>query len=199
MKPQLPQEPSGSVRPPGIVEGLIYNRSSETLVAIMRGGRKGLPVQRLYYRRLPEHAYRPVGVRHELESQQDAHCCEAAPFLIFNEMRFEQPRPAPPYLQQIFKGKPAPPGGWGSNWLGIRRFDLETGEDQRVLDAESLNPPPPYSSGWVSRIMSVSGDGSLAVCTVGLSAGGHMEYFVFEVSLAKGLVRKIAELPGVFL
>jgi hypothetical protein len=36
-------------------------------------------VERLYYRRLPEEAYHPVGVRHELESQQDAHCCERTP------------------------------------------------------------------------------------------------------------------------
>ena len=41
----------------------------------------------------PAEEYTPVGVRHELESQVDAHCCEAAPFLIFNEMRFREPDP----------------------------------------------------------------------------------------------------------
>jgi hypothetical protein len=164
-----------------------------------RGLEKRLTVQRLYFRCLPAEAYRPVGVRHELESQEDAHCCEAAPFLIFNELRIRETQPIPAWLQQLSKGKRLPPAGHGADWLGIRRFNLETGEDQRLLDKETLHPIPPYTSGWVSRIMSVSVDGSSAVCTVGLTAGETMKYFVFEVSLADGLKRNITELPRVFL
>jgi hypothetical protein len=147
---------------------------------------------------LPGTAYSPVGVRHELESQQDAHCCEQAPFLVFNEMRFREPRPTPAYLQVVMKGK-VPPEPWGADWLGIRRFNLETGEDTLVLDKESLRPTPPYTSGWVSQLLSVSADGSNAVCVVGLTPGGTMKYFVYELSLAEGLGRMIAELPQVFL
>jgi hypothetical protein len=51
----------------------------------------------------------------------------------------------------------------------------------------------------VSQILSVSPDGSGAVCVVGLTAGGAMTYFVYEVSFAEGLGRMIAELPQVFL
>ena len=197
MKPRWPDEPPDAGRPPGQVHGLLYNRPSDTLVAVM--ARNDPPAHRLYYRRLPGASYCPVGVRHELESQQDAHCCEHAPLLIFNEMRFREPRPLPAYLEAALKGKGLPPQEWAADWLGIRRFNLETGEDRRVLDEESLCPPPPYTSGWVSQILSVSADGSGAVCVVGLTTGSPTEYFVYEVSLAGGLRRMVAELPQVFL
>jgi len=145
MKPLWPDEPLDAARPPGHVHGLLYNRAAETLVAIMV--RSEPPAHRLYYRRLPGTAYCPVGVRHELESQWDAHCCEQTPFLIFNEMRFREPRPTPAYLKAVLKGKGPPPEPWAADWFGIRRFNLETGEDTRVLDAESLRVPPPYTSG----------------------------------------------------
>jgi hypothetical protein len=159
------------------------------------------PVERLYYRRLPGEAYHPVGVRHELESQQDAECCERTPYLIFNEMRFREPRRTPAYLETVLKGKgfSLPPEGWAGDWLSVRRFNLESGEDEGVLDRESLRPPPPYTSGWVSRILSVSADGSGAVCRVGLTPGGGVDYYVAELSLADGIRRLIARLPRVFL
>jgi hypothetical protein len=197
MKPLLPDELFDAGRPPGQVHGLLYNRPSNTLVAVMV--RSDPPLHRLYYRRLPEMAYQPVGIRHELESQQDAHCSEQAPYLIFNEMCFREPRPTPAYLEVLLKGKDLPPEPWGADWLGIRRFNLETGEDKRVLDQEGLHPPPPYTSGWVSQILSVSADGSSAICVVGLTPGSQMTYFVYELFFADGLTRMIAELPQVFL
>jgi hypothetical protein len=199
MKHKWPQKPSDPGRPPGCVHALLYNRATDTLVAVMaQGFNLGPPVHRLYARRLPEATYHPVGVRDELESQRDAHSCERAPFLIFNELRFRKPQPMPAYLEVVLQGRKLPPEPWGADWIGIRRLDLETGEDTRVLDEGSLNPPPPYTSGWVSQILSVSADGSGAVCTVGLMPGGGVDYFVFEVSLAHGLRRMIAKLPDVF-
>jgi hypothetical protein len=197
MNPSWPDGPSDAGRPPGRVERLLYNRLSDTLVAMM--ARSEPPTHRLYYRRLPDTAYRPIGVRHELESQQDAHCCDGTPFLIFNEMRFREPRPTPGYLKVVLKGKDPPPERWGADWLGVRRFNLETNEDTRVLDEQSLQVPLPHTLGWVSRILNVSADGSGAVCVVGLTPGSRMTYFVYELSFTDGLGRKIAELPQVFL
>jgi hypothetical protein len=197
MKSLWPDKPSGGNRPPGCVKGLLYNRPSDSLVAIMF--RSAPPAHRLYFRRLPDSAYHPIGVRDEFESQADAHCCDRTPFLIFNEMRFREPRPSPAYLKFAFKGKELSPDIWGADWLGIRRFNLETGEDIRVLDKESFHVPPPYASGWVSQILSVSPDGSGAVCVVGLSSGGQVHYFVHELSFTDGLGAMIAELPRVFL
>jgi hypothetical protein len=114
-------------------------------------------------------------------------------------MRFREPRPTPAYLQTLLKGNAPPHKQWSADWLGIRRFNLETKEDKLILDIESLRPPPPYTSGWVSDILSVSGDGSLAVCVVGLTPGSVMKYFVYELSFADGLQRLVAELPDVFL
>jgi hypothetical protein len=202
MMSQLPEVPPDSGRHPGTVNALLYNRSTDTLVAVMANGfEPGPPVHRLYTRRLPGVKYRPIGVRHEWESQQDAHSCERTPFLIYNEFRFRErePRTVPAYLGPMLKMYDLPPEGWGADWLGIRVYNLETGEDVRVLDGGQLNPPPPYTSGWVSDILSVSADGSGAVCKVGLMPGGGVDYFVFEVSLKYGLMRMIAKLPEVFL
>jgi hypothetical protein len=197
MNPLLPDEWFDTGLPPGQVHGLLYNRPSNTLVAVMV--RSDPPAHRLYCRRLPETVYEPVGIRHELESQQDAHCSEQAPYLIFNEMRLREPPPTPAYLEVLLKGKELPPEPWGADWLGIRRFNLETGEDKRVLDKQTLRPPPPYTSGWVSQILGVSADGSSAICVVGLTPGSQMTYCVYELSFAEGLTRMIAELPHVFL
>jgi hypothetical protein len=71
--------------------------------------------------------------------------------------------------------------------------------DTRVLDRESLNPLSPDTPGWVSRILSISADGSSAVCVVFLPSGAAASYSVYEVSLAEGRKRKIAELPHTFL
>ncbi len=155
MNPLWPDEPPDAGTPPGHVHQLLYNRPSETLVAVMV--RSEPPSHRLYYRRLPSTAYSSVGVKHEFESQQDAHCCEQTPFLIFNEMRFREPHPTPAYLKTVLKDKGLPPEPWGADWLGIRRFNLETGEDTRVVDKESLRVPPPYTSGWVSQLLNVVG------------------------------------------
>jgi hypothetical protein len=57
----------------------------------------------------------------------------------------------------------------------------------------------PYTSGWVSQILGVSADGSHAVCAVGLTPGGGVDYFVFEIALPGGLRRMVARLPDVFL
>ena len=115
------------------------------------------------------------------------------------EFRFRKPEPTPAYVEIVMRGRPLPPKPWGADWVGIRRLDLETGNDLRVLDEESLHPPRPYTSGWVSDILSISADGSAAVCTVGLTPGGGVDYYVFEVSLTFGLGRMIAKLPNVFL
>jgi hypothetical protein len=134
-----------------------------------------------------------------LESQQDAHCCEKTPYLIFNEMRIREPRPRPGYLDVVLKGKGPPPEPWEADWCGIRRVNLETGEDLRVLDEDGLRPPPPHTSGWVNQIVDVSADGSGAICVVGLSPGGQMSYFVYELSFRDGLGRLVADLPQVFM
>ena len=190
-------KPTDAGRPPGTVHGLLYSRPANVLVAAM--ARANPPAHRLYYRRLPGTAYHPIGVRDELESQQDAHCCERTPYLIFNEMRFREPRPQSGVLDVVFKGKRPPPAGWGADWVGIRRVNLETGEDVRVLDEESLRSPPPYTSGWVSQLLGVSSDGSGAVCVAGLFSGGTGAYFVCELSFRDGVGRLVAELPDVFL
>ena len=194
MKPFSPDDSPDAGRPLGHVHQFLYNRPSDTRIAVMIGSES--PAHRIHYRRLPGTAYRSVGVMHELESQQDVHSCQETPFLIFNELGFRKPRPTPTYLKVVLKGKDLPPErGWGADWLGIRRFNLETGEDTRVLDEDSLRPPPPYTSGWVSELLSVSADGSGAVCVVGLTPGSQMKYFVYEMTFAHGLKRMVAELP----
>jgi hypothetical protein len=202
MKPLLPENPwAGSGVPAGTRERLLYNGPSQSLVVVMQRefGNTGPPVRRLYYRRLPGSTYEPISLRHEHESHEYAHSCEAAPYLIFNEMRFEDRPPSPEYLKGIVKKKWLPPRGWGADWIGIRRVNLVTGEDKRLIEAETLNVPSPYVRGWVAEILNVASDGSLAVCKVGLDIGGRLDYSVFEVSLTEGLRRKLADLPHTFL
>jgi len=199
MEFSLPEGPWADVGIPGHcrIRGLLYNRASESLVAIARSAlEEQPPLQRLYYRHLPETTYRAVGIRHPLESQDDALCCEDAPFLIFNELRFREPERVPAFLQKVLKGTPK---GFGADWSGIRRVNLETGADELILDREKIHPFPPYTTGRVSRLISVSADGTDAVCTVGLSAGGRVDYFVCELSLAAGLRRTITKLAHPFL
>jgi hypothetical protein len=211
MKPSQPENAwGGSGLPPWSRERILYNAPAETVVAVMYRFGNGVsfaeeaPVRRLYHRRLRDKTYQPVDARHKLESHEEPHCCQAMPFLIFNELRFEERRPTPEYLKAVLKGKDLPSRGWGMDWIGVRRVNLETGEDQRVLDELSLNAPPPYESGqgWVNSILSVSADGSTATCKVGLMTGGDIglvDYSLYEVSLTEGLKRKLADLPDAFL
>jgi hypothetical protein len=198
MRLQVPELLFESRRPPGRFDALLYCRPCDTLVAVMAHTEP--PARRLYFRRLPDTSYTPVTVQHELESQESAHCCEEAPLLIFNEMRFRKldPDATSGYLQVLLKNKKATPQVWGADWLGIRRINLKTTEESRILDERSLKPPAPHTSGWVSEILSVSADGSRAVCVVGLGVG-QMRYFVYELSFAHGLERMVAELPDAFL
>ena len=202
MKHLLPENPWGDCGvPPWNRERLLYNGPSQTFVVVMNRefGQSGPPSRRLFYRRLPERTYEPISLRHELESHEYAHCCETTPYLIFNEMRFEDRPPTPEYLKGIVRKKSLPPRGWGANWMGIRKVDLVTGEDKRVIEAESFSVPSPYGGGWVREILSVARDGSLATCIIGLDIGGRLDYSVYEISLTEGLQRKIADLPQTFL
>ena len=79
------------------------------------------------------------------------------------------------------KGQPEQPVYHGADWMCVRRFNLRTGDHETVLDENTILPPPPFIGGWVSSLMSVSADGSSALCTVGLDLGGQMKYFVCEV------------------
>jgi hypothetical protein len=141
MKSLVPEEPFIEVGIPGqtAIQGLLYNRSAGSLVAIARRELELRPtVYRLYYRRLPDETYQPVGIRHELESQQDPLSCEATPFLIFNELCFRN-EPILDYRASPAKGQ-AKTLGYGADWIGIRRFNLQTGIDKRVLEKETINP-----------------------------------------------------------
>ncbi len=108
-------------------------------------------------------------------------------------------RTATDVTKTFLKKKDLPSETWGANWLVVRRFNLETGEDTCVLDVESLHLPTPYTRGWVSQLLSVSPDASAAVCVVGLCGRSQIRYYVYELSFAEGLQRRIAELPHVFL
>jgi hypothetical protein len=203
VKPLFPEVPwSKAGIPAGSIEGLLYNGPSETLVTITcRRLPQGPSAYRLYFRRLPELIYHPVVPRDEWENQNNALCCEQAPFLFFNEFRFRplpKAEPLPAYLQQLVKDQAEPPA-YGADWIGIRCFNLQTGEDRRVLDQETINPPSPYTIAWVSSLMSVNADGSGGVCRVSLSTGGIAKCFVHELSFTEGLGRRIAELPHVFV
>jgi hypothetical protein len=183
-------------RPPGTAQGLLYNRSSQTLIADMLSDES--PVHRLYYRKLPGTAYLSIAVQDEGDSQSDAQSCESSPYIIFNVMRYTRlPQPPPPAPWTIKEKEPSDPG-WGGNWIGIHRFNLVTGEDARVFDELRLRLPQPFTSGWISGILSASNDGSGAVVVMGLSTG-IMRYFVYELSFIDGLGRQIAELPYTFL
>jgi len=181
------------------VHALLYNRPTNSLVAVTaRELDDGMQFQRLYYRRLPAEVYRPVGARDLLEDQKDPICCASAPFLFFNEMRYREIGRTPPYLKHLLKGQTSFPT-YGGDWFGVRRYNLETGEDRTVLDEDTLKPPTQYSRGWVARLLTVSADGRTAVASVGLQAGGRVTYFVCELSFTDGLKEIIAELPRVFL
>ena len=117
---------------------------------------------------------------------------------LSDELRFREPEPVPAFLEKMLK-RSMPPKGFGADWSGIRHFNLETGADELIVDGEKLRPFPPYTSGWVSKLMSVSSDGTGAVGTVGLTAGGKMDYFVCELSFAAGLKRTITKLANPFL
>ena len=204
MKPLLPEEPFYDLGIPGqtAIKGLLYNSASGCLVAIAhRQLELGPAVYRLYYRRLPAETYEPVGLRHELEDQSDVFSCEGSPFLIFNELRFraELVPNYPEWMIPLLPKGQAEARGYGADWIGIRRFNLDTAEDKRVLDEETINPFPPYTRAWVSQLLSVSPDGTGCVCVAALTKGGKVDRFVCEASFTEGLKRQLAPLKRVFL
>jgi hypothetical protein len=175
----------------GRIHRLLYNRPSDTLTVVVQKQLKGgLPVKRLYFRAVTEASYHPIAVQDRLESQEDAACCEAAPFLIYNVIQFRPPE----------RGSSA----FAADYAGVRRFNLATSLSEMVLDNQSLRPSPPYVSGWVSSIIALWPDGGGAVCTVDLQRpeGNDRlvtDTFVYEVSFKDGLRRQVAALPRIFL
>lgn len=174
------------------IERLLYNRSSEKLIAVVLEELEEVPVlARLYYRCVGESTYRPVPTQNILDSYADAVSCDDSGFVVYNVMRY---RPPTPGVREF-----------GADWIGVSRFNLLTGYSEIVVDASKIRPALPYASGWVSSILSAHADGSGAICSVGLEKSGEdgaivdLEYFVFEVSFTRGLVREIAALPNVFL
>ena len=173
------------------VERLLYNRPSNTLVAVVNTLVEGskLSVFRHYVRAATATHYSPVNARHDCESQMSAACCEAAPFMIYNEWRFRAHEETSTHA---------------ADWECVAQVDLATGIGETVLDAYSLRPPPPYNSGWISDILAAWPDGSGAVCKIALAivegnAKLAIGYFVYDVSFKDGLVRQITSLPHIFL
>jgi hypothetical protein len=184
---------------PSHVETLLYSPTAASLVAVTsRRLEEGFEVRRLYYRPVSWGLYMPVGVRHPMETQNDAVCCCDAPYLFFNVWRYQAIDPRWWYPSEILGSRLAPSPGFGADWFGVDRFDLRTGEHQTVLDERTMLLPPGYVGGWISRIMSVSADGASAICHAGLDLGGQVRYFVCEVELFDGSTTIIAELPDVW-
>lgn len=149
MKPEKPISPWEhiGISGPSSINALLYSRAAGSLVAVTSLRlEEGMEVRRLYYRQLPWELYRPVSVCHPLESQQDAICSWDAPYLFYNEMRFREPAPKSWYPSELMKGQPERPIYYGGDWKCVRRFNLRTGEQERVLDEETILPPHPISA-----------------------------------------------------
>lgn len=170
---------------------LLYSRAAEVLVVVVdKELESGLFGKRLYVRAVTETSYHPIPVQDALEIQESAACCDLTPFVIYNELRFRPPKAG------FSEG--------AADWVGVCKFNLSTGARETILDRQSLRAPRPYISASVSNILAAWPDGLGAVCTLALKRAERkdklvVEYFVFDVSFEKGLVRQIASLPRVFL
>jgi hypothetical protein len=160
------------------------------IVVVHRELPAGPPVNRLYFRAAAGGSYQALPVQGDSESQEDAASCEAAPFLIYSEMRVRPPDPSS--------------SGFAADWIGLRRFDFVRGVSETVLHKQSLCPPSPYVSGWVSSIISAWPDGLGAVCKLGFerpvaNGGSLVDYYIYDVAFGDGLGRQVAALPLIFL
>ena len=166
---------------------LVYNVPSQTLVArFERQVAKRHIVGSIYVRRRAETEYRKVFGPDEYTSAGDVVVAEAVPVAYF----------------LIWTHRRESPGG--SDWKALARIDLETLSVSEVITSFAGE----WGGAWISRLDSVSADGTSLICTVGrlkprAPGNGHgvgytAEYSLSRLDAASAVLEPITLLHNVF-
>jgi len=165
---------------------LAFNVPSQHLIAHLgHSGAQGRCVRRLYHRGVLAETYTLVpGSGDDIDHDTPISCTDG-PFVFFLvwTARFHS-------------------GHWGFDWESVSRLSLPSGEVSAVLT--TLGGLDGHRRGWVSRILAASSLAATLTAVVGLDAPrgdgtSDIEYWIANISLGAGTIKKVAKLPTPFL
>jgi hypothetical protein len=172
----------------GSIKGLVLQRfCSSLLVTVDAQLDAGLRGDRIYYRRYDEQTYHSVPVIANTETQADVKSCTTASVIVFASSVYERAR----------QGK-----GWVAQGSDLWKFDLLTGQRDRMIQSTSIVTDPPHERAFIRGLLSISSDASSATVTLGLQrsteSGRTIEHGIYDVGFATGRIAKVATLPYTF-
>jgi hypothetical protein len=166
---------------------LLYNPTSETVIAELRSiGEEFFPNQ-LYIRKQDSPKYEPIKSVERMVSSESGVTSLGRPLLFYLSNRVTK-------SDKSYSG----------DWEGLYSFDLQTRIHLRIAGKESLRFPSPYVEGWVSSLVDVSADASELYLKVGMmdletSEGFRMVHHeLARMDLPSGDIHLISHLKGAF-
>jgi hypothetical protein len=175
------------------ISSLLVNETARSVIAVFDVGVSDtMRVKRLYHRRFNTYPYIRVEPIAAYESQEDAQCATAAPFVFFLSRSWERPEKETRFT-------------WFSAGADLWRTDLRTGQRELALKEQDLKVSLPNIRVMLQGFHAVRADGSGGIVTLGLEAGPGkspgttVDYGLFSVDFGTGEAAKLTSLPHTFL
>lgn len=166
---------------------LLYNPSSETVIAEVRSiGEQFFPNQ-LCIRKQDSLKYQPIKSFGQMVSSESGVTSLGRPLLF--------------YLSNKLTKRDK---GYSGDWEGLYSFNLLTLTHHQIAGKDSLRFPPPYTGGWITSLVDVSADANELYLTVGMmnpetSAGFRMvNHQLARMDLPSGNIHLLSHLKGTF-
>jgi hypothetical protein len=162
---------------------LAYHEPTSTLIAHTRPRKAVLPGDRLSFRRIGETHYQPIG--------------EFPEGISISSFVLDPYRPALYFM--TFAWRELDGGGWGGDWEGLYRFDLEQHRCDRLCQRGDLHSAEGDGATWLSDLLSVANDGRGLLCQAALGESqSKFAYWVARLDLADLRLTGITKLRSAF-
>jgi hypothetical protein len=171
---------------PGIPPGygspiLLYNPASETVIVQLHSvGSEFLPT-RLFIRHKDDASYKPIGPPDDDVSFESAVTCDDQPLVAFNSMKWDK-------------------SGRAGNWSALYTFNIKTQEMRACASINKLVLPEHYLSGWISKVIHLSGNGQSVYVSAGLKRPdqAQVEHVLARLELANAILHPLSQLKDTF-
>lgn len=168
-----------------VFKQLLFSSAANTLVLQACSASESWRPERLYFRHIEEDQYRPIGVPHDLVSQESPFVHSSKPLLAFisNQHKF------------IVDGEDRE--GHYADWCSLTILNLEDGSEIQSVDDANLQLPTGTKHGWICGIVAF-GDSGLFVKAALSKSESFVEYFIAELDATMSL-KPVTALPAVFM
>jgi hypothetical protein len=161
---------------------LAYHQPTSSIIAYTHLREPKLPSSRRSIRKANESRYSAIGEFPSTISVAGFAVCPTRPWLYF-----------------VTFSSSELDGRVGGDWDALYRFDLDKRKSETVAQRGELIPPDHYHTAWLTRLHSISHDGSRLFCTAALHRSeGPIDYCLSELLIADRRLATITKLEAVF-